>query len=287
MDRSLEEMLSEWLVLANESLAGPWNGRMRHNVISHGKGECTALLDEPPVARTVKRTWQDDENRRCTQFIAEVHIQAASPELCSPTTAYIAFANPAFAKELIAAVRSRLSPVQGEELPELDVTEEDKHNAYIALQYVGTDGPELLGATQRVFCRERQLRAAYAEIKRLSQPPAGLPERPQPRGGDISPPSADWRKDAIVYLAIEAETHFDALEAEIRRLKGELTAMTEDRNLWQDAHDEDCPNKALLSASRADALKAVRSLYSDELSVQEAAMVAQAESKLLALDGAK
>jgi hypothetical protein len=28
-----------------------------------------------------------------------------------------------------------------------------------------------------------------------------------------------------------------------------LAAMTEDRNLWRDAHDEDCPNKAMLDES--------------------------------------
>ena len=32
----------------------------------------------------------------------------------------------------------------------------------------------------------------------------------------------------------------------IGRLEAELAAMTEDRNLWRDAHDEDCPNLAML-----------------------------------------
>jgi len=30
------------------------------------------------------------------------------------------------------------------------------------------------------------------------------------------------------------------------RAEAELAAMTEDRNLWRDAHDEDCPNLAML-----------------------------------------
>lgn len=51
------------------------------------------------------------------------------------------------------------------------------------------------------------------------------------------------------------------LKAENESLKAELTAMTEDRNLWQQAHDEDCPNRAMietLESERDRALEVVR-----------------------------
>lgn len=35
--------------------------------------------------------------------------------------------------------------------------------------------------------------------------------------------------------------------AEIEALKAQLSAMTEDRNLWRDAHNEDCPNAARIA----------------------------------------
>lgn len=138
--------------------------------------------------------------------------------------------------------RSRLS-VQGEELPELELLPKD----------FATPGEYHRAARDE---RERQLRAAYAEIKRLSQPPAGLPERPQRTS----------ERFVSAYPVEQAEAYFEVLEQEVRRLKGELTAMTEDRNLWQDAHDEDCPNKAALSESRADALKAVQDLRKEDVS---------------------
>lgn len=56
------------------------------------------------------------------------------------------------------------SPVQGE-LPELDVSAEDKHYAYLVLHRVGTDGDALRSATERVFCRERQLRVTKARAE--------------------------------------------------------------------------------------------------------------------------
>jgi hypothetical protein len=37
----------------------------------------------------------------------------------------------------------------------------------------------------------------------------------------------------------------------IARLEAQLTAMTVDRNLWQDAHNDDCPNKAMLDTALA------------------------------------
>lgn len=92
----------------------------------------------------------------------------------------------------------------------------------------------------------------------------------------------------------------DKVEAETSRLKGERDAYEKTvleavfalgispdgpDNAWHNARAEAA--ELALSASRADALEAVRSLYSDELSVEEAAIVAQAELKLLALDGGK
>jgi hypothetical protein len=43
---------------------------------------------------------------------------------------------------------------------------------------------------------------------------------------------------------VEYEDHQQALSA----LEEQLTAMTKDRNLWQDAHNEDCPNKIAVDA---------------------------------------
>lgn len=93
--------------------------------------------------------------------------------------------------------------------------------------------------------------------------------RPKPRGADISPPSADWRKDVIVYLANEAEAYFAVLETEIRRLKGErdrLKSLLIDAGLAAGGHILDSVSveflehipeeiRLALSASRADALK--------------------------------
>ena len=72
-----------------------------------------------------------------------------------------------------------------------------------------------------------------------------------------------------VYRKSESDALFEAIEAErdalkverdnwagiaggnageIEVLRTQLAAMTEDRNLWQDAHNDDCPNKAALDA---------------------------------------
>lgn len=47
--------------------------------------------------------------------------------------------------------------------------------------------------------------------------------------------------------ALEEKVHA-ACDEKLRTLKSQLDAMTVDRNLWQEAHDEDCPNKAQLDA---------------------------------------
>jgi len=48
----------------------------------------------------------------------------------------------------------------------------------------------------------------------------------------------------------ELESALRAAREERDRLKEALAAMTEDRNLWRDEHDEDCPNKAMFLAER-------------------------------------
>lgn len=51
--------------------------------------------------------------------------------------------------------------------------------------------------------------------------------------------------DSIIVEMIPVVRHeriVAELQAENAALKAELTAMTIDRNLWQDAHNEDCPN---------------------------------------------
>jgi hypothetical protein len=42
-----------------------------------------------------------------------------------------------------------------------------------------------------------------------------------------------------------------ALKSKLERAEADLIEMTNDRDLWQEAHDEDCPNKAMLASLRA------------------------------------
>jgi hypothetical protein len=52
----------------------------------------------------------------------------------------------------------------------------------------------------------------------------------------------------------------NAAQSALCLTKDALAAMTEDRNLWQEAHDEDCPNKAALDEVQresADRLKTI------------------------------
>ena len=71
-----------------------------------------------------------------------------------------------------------------------------------------------------------------------------------------------WQGVAIVEIKAHADTKRQLAEsqAEVKRLKAafdhrgelldkadtELAEMTADRNLWQDAHNDDCPNKAMV-----------------------------------------
>ena len=57
--------------------------------------------------------------------------------------------------------------------------------------------------------------------------------------------------DSIIVEMIPVVRHeriVAELQAENAALKAELTAMTIDRNLWRDAHTEDCPNAPLPEA---------------------------------------
>lgn len=57
--------------------------------------------------------------------------------------------------------------------------------------------------------------------------------------------------DSIIVEMIPVVRHeriVAELQAENAALKEQLTAMTIDRNLWQDAHNEDCPNAPSLEA---------------------------------------
>jgi hypothetical protein len=46
-----------------------------------------------------------------------------------------------------------------------------------------------------------------------------------------------------------------SIEDRVKELEAQLAAMTKDRNLWQEAHDEDCPNaKAVEQRDQAEAL---------------------------------
>lgn len=76
--------------------------------------------------------------------------------------------SPKYAMELIAAVRAALLPRQ-RELPPLDVTDEDYEEGHLRNGTVARN--EVSNAAAMVIAktvsRERQLRAAYAEIERL------------------------------------------------------------------------------------------------------------------------
>lgn len=61
---------------------------------------------------------------------------------------------------------------------------------------------------------------------------------------------------------------FDGVLIErISVLIAQLAAMTADRNLWQDTHNDDCPNKA-----RADALEAENKQLREVLTIMHEAM---------------
>lgn len=55
-------------------------------------------------------------------------------------------------------------------------------------------------------------------------------------------------EDASRAYSIDA---FQALEAERDALNVQLDAMTNDRDLWQDEHNDHCPNKAMLDTLTA------------------------------------
>lgn len=93
-----------------------------------------------------------------------------------------------FVKQLIAKFRS---PVQGE-LPPLDIIKEDRERSY----------SENSGWDTTLFCRERQLRAAYAEFERLKT--CGMIE--------------------LMLANPNADSFVREKEAEIKRLKVELCA---------------------------------------------------------------
>jgi hypothetical protein len=59
-----------------------------------------------------------------------------------------------------------------------------------------------------------------------------------------------WANDSE-YIALANPANLTRLLEEREQLKAELTAMTADRNLWQDEHNGDCPNIAELTRLRA------------------------------------
>lgn len=96
--------------------------------------------------------------------------------------------------------RSSLSPMQGE-LPPLDIIKEDRERSY----------SENSGWDTTLFCRERQLRAAYAEIERLK----GELEH---RRTEVS---------ALNEALTQAESETATSHSEVERLKGKLAPFVE------------------------------------------------------------
>lgn len=52
-------------------------------------------------------------------------------------------------------------------------------------------------------------------------------------------------------ILAEALVELGTVEARIRELEQAVQEMTTDRNLWKEAHDDDCPNKNLLETTEA------------------------------------
>lgn len=144
-DRSLEEMLSEWEKVASLATPGPWAKRVSKDMF-------TSVCFGDGTTHPAEFIWQ----KSCVV-----------PEVRGDDGAYIALANPSFAKELIAAVRSRLSPVQGEELPPIDVTDDELEQAEEFAASCTDFRSELVVERAECDCRTRQLREACAEIGRL------------------------------------------------------------------------------------------------------------------------
>ena len=91
------------------------------------------------------------------------------------------------------------------ELPELDITDEDRISAQDWTGHLGPVRP----VREELSCRERHLSAALARAEKA---------------------------------------------------EADLLAMTEDRNLWQGEHDENCPNVARVEAAEAEGLEQARLL---------------------------
>jgi len=56
------------------------------------------------------------------------------------------------------------------------------------------------------------------------------------------------------YESPEVDALFESLEARVKELESQLAEMTEDRNLWQGEHNEDCPNLAQIEELKQLAL---------------------------------
>jgi hypothetical protein len=146
-DRSLEEMLSDWEREARMASDGPWRTRYGGNFTQ--VWEITTDMSQPS-----ERLIADINFRKS-------NVGEQTPVMSRLNARYIAFANPSFALNLIAAVRSALSPIQGE-LPPLDVTAEDGLAAICAERAVTA---EQSLSTCRADERERCLEA----VKRLQK----------------------------------------------------------------------------------------------------------------------
>jgi DNA repair exonuclease SbcCD ATPase subunit len=83
-------------------------------------------------------------------------------------------------------------------------------------------------------------------------------------------------------------------EEENAALQAQLRAMVEDRDLWKEAHDDDCPNKNMLEATEAqlqavtqerDTAQDAQDKWKDEYKCAEG-RIAQLQARNLALEDA-
>lgn len=129
-------------------------------------------------------------------------------------------------------------------LPDMDIIQEDRRIASLQLDEIARF------VHVKLACRERQLLIASKENIQLRE------SIPSPE--DFAAVVAEGGKLAEQIRA-EMQAKLDELWNEAIEWKGRaetaeaaLAAMTEDRNLWQHAHDEDCPNKAALERVEAE-----------------------------------
>ena len=124
-------------------------------------------------------------------------------------------------------------------------------------EFWGLSWNQQVAALQRIARSEQALAALEAENKRLRNPVTLTDTLTHSRtcsaGYDLDSDCTcglDYRVQLQTSQTLHAAWIKRASEAEqqVAALEAQLAAMTVDRNLWQESHDEDCPNKARVEA---------------------------------------